>query len=160
MPSHRAHSIVDQEAPYPAGSKVPCLRPYRSDVGVLTSGDKTPLVGDTGRDRGRSKAMPATVNCLVSTEGNTSRVLVETEGRLVAAADVVEDGAVVRLQFGVDRGHLPVQVRHTLVDAVFDLPALQTSRAVQAAIPLGDVDLLGGLRAHCLHIEARAAGST
>ena len=104
--------------------------------------------------------MPATVNCLVSTEGNTSRVLVETEGRLVAAADVVEDGAVVRLHFGVDRGHLPVQVRHTLVDAVFDLPALQTSRAVQAAIPLGDVDLLGGLRAHCLQMEARAAGAT
>ena len=104
--------------------------------------------------------MPATVNCLVTTEGNTSRVQVETGGRLVAAADVVEDGSVVRVQFGVDRGHLPMQVRHSLVDAVFGLPALQTTRPVQAAVPLGDVDLLSGIRYHCLHIEARAAGST
>jgi hypothetical protein len=104
--------------------------------------------------------MPAIVTCLVTTEGKTSRVLVETEGRQVAAADVIEDGPVVRLAFGVDRGHLPVQVRHRLVDAVFELPVMRTGRAVQAAIPLGDVDLLGGIRAHCQHMEARAAGST
>ncbi len=104
--------------------------------------------------------MPDTVNCSVTTDGSTSRVRVETEGRLVAAADVVEDGSVVRLDFGVDRGHLPVQVRRSLVDAVFDLPVLQTARPVQAAFPLGDVDLLSGLRTHCHDVEARAAGST
>jgi hypothetical protein len=98
--------------------------------------------------------------CCVHTDGNASRVSIETDGRPVAAADIVDDGTVVLLRFRVDGGHLPMQVRHQLMQAVFDLPALQSRRAVQASIPLGDVDLLAGLRTHCADVDTRAAGST
>ena len=104
--------------------------------------------------------MAAIATSSVLTDGNASHVRVETGGRPVAAADVVDDGAVVQMHFRVDGGHLPVQVRRSLIDAVFRLPVLRVPRAVQASIPLGDVELLAGLRGHCAHVDTRAAGST
>ena len=98
--------------------------------------------------------------CSVRTEGNASRVSIESGGRPVAAADIVDDGTVVLLRFRVDGGHLPVHVRYQLMQAVFDMPVLQTRRTVQASLPLGDVDLLAGLRTHCAEVDTRAAGST
>jgi len=100
------------------------------------------------------------ITCSVQSTGDASRVMVEDEGRPVGAVDVSDDGAVVQLRFGVDHGHLPVQVRRLLVDTAFDLPVLKETRAVQATVPLGDVELLTGLRRHCAHVETRAAGST
>src|SRR6266545_4771885 len=96
----------------------------------------------------------------VTTGGNAAQVLVERDGRSVAVADVVDNGAVVQVRIRIDRGHLPVQVRRRLLDAVFDLPPLRSTVAVQASLPLGDVDLLAALRTHCSHVDTRAAGST
>ncbi len=98
--------------------------------------------------------------CSIRTDGHASRVSIESDGRPVAAADIVDDGTAVLLRFRVDGGHLPMQVRHQLMQAVFDLPALQTRRVVHASLPLGDVDLLAGLRTHCADVDTRAAGST
>jgi hypothetical protein len=96
----------------------------------------------------------------LQTAGRLSRVLVENHGRPVATADVVDDGAVVHMRFGIDHGHLPMQVRPRLVDAAFDLPVLKKTRAVQATLPLGDIELLAGLRRHCVHVDTRAAGAS
>jgi hypothetical protein len=104
--------------------------------------------------------MALTATCSIRIGGHTSRVSVVADGRPVAAADIVDDGSVVRLGFRVDGGHLPVHVRRELVDAVFELPELRTRRPVQASIPLGDVELLAGLRTHCADVDTRAAGST
>src|SRR4051794_2230077 len=92
--------------------------------------------------------------------GDGAQVLVEQDGRSVAVADVVDDGAVVQLRIRVDSGHHPGQVRRRLLDAVFALPPLRAPVAVQASIPLGDVDLLAGLRTRCTDVDTRAAGAT
>ena len=92
--------------------------------------------------------------------GNRSRVTVQKDGQPVATADIFEDSLGIQVRFNIEHGHLPMQVRRQLVDAVFDLPTMRTIRTVRASIPLGDVDLLNGLRSHCARIDTRAAGST
>jgi hypothetical protein len=87
-------------------------------------------------------------------------VAIVADGHKVATAEVRESGAAVRVSFSVSHGHLPMRVRRELVDAVFQLPLMQHSRTVLASVPLGDVDLLNGLRAHCVAVSTRAAGST
>jgi hypothetical protein len=97
---------------------------------------------------------------LVRDVEDMSRVLVEDDGHPIAHVDVSDDGAVVDLRFSVTPGHLPVGARGLLVDAAFDLPLLKEPRLVHATLPLGDVDMLTGLRRHCTHLDARAAGAT
>ena len=100
------------------------------------------------------------ITCLVRDTEDTSRVLVEDDGHPIARADVTDDGGVVDLRFSVNQGHLPVGTRRLLVEVAFDLPMLKEPRLVHATLPLGDVDLLAGLRRHCAHVDARAAGAT
>jgi hypothetical protein len=91
-----------------------------------------------------------------------ARITIESDGHAVATATVADDdgGAAVRVSFSIDHGHLPMQVRRRLLDAVFEVPAVRESRVLRASIPLGDVDLLNGMRAHCAQVDTRAAGST
>lgn len=101
----------------------------------------------------------AATTCSLRMEGTAAQVLIETEGRAVATAEVY-DGPVVQLRFRIDHGHLPMQVRRRLIDAVFDLPLLQSPRPIQASLPLGDAELLAALRSHCAKVDTRAAGAT
>jgi hypothetical protein len=66
----------------------------------------------------------------------------------------------VAIIFEIAAGHLPPHVRRELVDAVFALPELRDSHHMRVTMPLGDAELLTSLRAHCGHLNARAAGST
>ena len=100
------------------------------------------------------------ISCLVRDLDDVSRVLVEDDGHQIARVDVSEDGPVVDLRFSVNQGHLPAGTRSLLVEAAFDLPLLKEPRLVHATLPLSDVDLLAGLRRHCTHVDARAAGAT
>jgi hypothetical protein len=100
------------------------------------------------------------ISCLVRDGLDASRVLVQEDGHSIAHVDVRANGAVVELRFSVSRRHLPVLARDLLVEAAFDLPPLKESRRVHATLPLGDVDLLAGLRRHCTHVNTRAAGAT
>jgi hypothetical protein len=50
--------------------------------------------------------------------------------------------------------------RTNLVDAVMDLPEVQASDRVEAAIPYGDAESLERLRERTEDAQARAAGST
>ncbi|HEY7050425.1 MAG TPA: hypothetical protein VH373_24635 [Jatrophihabitantaceae bacterium] len=97
---------------------------------------------------------------LARTTDDTSAVAIVADGRTIASADVQGRGTSVRVSFSISHGHLPIQVRRRLVDAVFELPEVRGSRAVLATLPLGDVDLLNGLRAHCTAMSTRAAGAT
>ena len=100
------------------------------------------------------------ITCLVRDIDEVARVLVEDDGHAIAHVDVNDDGAIVDLRFSVNQGHLPVRARRLLVEAAFDLPMLKEPRLVHATLPLGDVDLLDGLRRHCTHLDTRAAGAT
>ncbi|MDQ2749680.1 MAG: hypothetical protein M3Y44_09175 [Actinomycetota bacterium] len=96
----------------------------------------------------------------VTIEGTTSRVAIEDGGASCGQAVVVNDSRFLQLTLEIARGHLPVTARRELVNAVFALPELAASRMVQAAIPIGDAELLAELRARLADVHTRAAGST
>jgi hypothetical protein len=90
-----------------------------------------------------------------------SLVTVAINGHEVASAEVItEDRATVRVGFRVEAGHLPVALRPRLVDAVFALPTVRSRSRVQAAVALGDVDLIEAIRNHCAAMVSHAAGCT
>ena len=89
-----------------------------------------------------------------------SRVVVWMDSTPLASADIAVDRASITLQFAVTPGHLPRDARLDLLEAVFGLLGEEPSRTVQAAIPLGDSDLLAGLTRHLIGVRTRAAGAT
>jgi hypothetical protein len=101
-----------------------------------------------------------TANPRVTTEGNTSHVVIETGGSSLGTAAVTDDGCFLQLSFEVAHGHLPMTARHDLVEAVFALPELAVPCSVQAAIPIGDYQLLAELSARLADVHTRAAGVT
>jgi hypothetical protein len=85
---------------------------------------------------------------------------VERAGEPVVEAVVAEVPDGVDIHFQVQAGHVPVEARPELVAAVFALPEVTNAHELHAAVPLGDVQLLDGLREHCDHMQTRAAGVT
>ena len=81
----------------------------------------------------------------------------------IASADVTtsthSDGTV-RVSLHAQSGHLPPGSRANLVDAVLDLPNVQTSAHLQATVPLGVAESLERLRQRTDDMTTRAAGST
>ena len=81
----------------------------------------------------------------------------------ITSADVItsthSDGTV-QVSLHAESGHLPPGSRANLVDAVLDLPDVETSAHLQATVPLGDVESLERLRQRTDDMRTRAAGST
>jgi hypothetical protein len=77
----------------------------------------------------------------------------------VAHIDLV-DADTVRASLHVAPGHLPAGARTRLVEAVFDDPEVRSRRQVQLTLPLGDFEILDGIRRRSLLRTFRAAGST
>jgi hypothetical protein len=90
------------------------------------------------------------------------RIVVEgDDGATLAVAHVdLVDPDTVRASLHVVPGHLPAGVRTRLVDAVFDDPEVRTRHQVQLTLPLGDFEILDGVRRRSLLLTFRAAGST
>lgn len=81
----------------------------------------------------------------------------------VAEAEVTTtegpDGTV-RTSVYAQSGHVPPGQRSSLVDAVMDLPEVQTSERMEAAVPYGDGESLNRLRERTEDAQTRAAGAT
>jgi hypothetical protein len=94
--------------------------------------------------------------------GTTRHVEIDDGGQLVAAADVesLDRPGVVRASLHVEPGHLPSGTRTRLVDAVLDLPEVRDGEHLEAAMPLGDAELLERMRARCDEVQTRAAGAS
>jgi hypothetical protein len=106
------------------------------------------------------KPNPRTATQVVSSIEGT-RVELETEGRMAANVVVCMDGDLVLMRFDVAHGNLPPSIRRRLVEQAFQLPQFGIAQQhVQAVIPLGDVELLQGLRAHLTDLRTRAAGAS
>jgi hypothetical protein len=71
-----------------------------------------------------------------------------------------EPGGTARATLRAAPGHIPPGSRASLVDAVMDLPEVQESSRLEAAIPLGDSESLERLRQRSDEVTARRAGST
>ncbi len=81
----------------------------------------------------------------------------------VAAAEVTTAAGpegTVRTSLHAESGHVRPGQRASLVDAVMDLPEVQGSQRVEAAIPYGDGESLERLRERTRDAQTRAAGSS
>ena len=94
---------------------------------------------------------------------NPRRVEVRDDDRTVAAAEVAasgEAGGTARASLRAESGHVPPGKRTDLVDAVMDLPEVQASARLEAAVPIGDGESLERLRQRTEESATRPAGST
>ena len=88
------------------------------------------------------------------------RLIVGPETAYWAGAEVVRRDGVVHVCFHVSGGHIPRDARRQLIDLVLDLPEIAAEHELHATVPLGDTELIEGLRAHCHNLQTRAAGAT
>jgi hypothetical protein len=94
---------------------------------------------------------------------NSRHVEVRDNDQTVASAEVAasgEAGGTARASLHPESGHVPPGKRTDLVDAVMDLPEVQASSRLEAAVPLGDSELLERLRQRTSETSTRPAGST
>lgn len=90
-----------------------------------------------------------------------AQVQLEAEGRVAGSVLVSRQDDLVLVHITVAHGHLPVATRRHLVEQAFRLPDLKPSRQrVLVTIPLGDVELLQGLRARLCEVSVHPAGAT
>jgi uncharacterized phage protein gp47/JayE len=98
------------------------------------------------------------------TDPDTSRhVEIKDGDQTVAAAEVVTSqqvGGTAQASLHAASGHIAPGSRASLVDAVMDLPEVQQSARLKAAVPLGDTESLERLRERTDDTATRAAGST
>ena len=89
-------------------------------------------------------------------------ISIATAGDVLAEATITtpdDDGAVC-VAVHVAAGHLPPGARQSMADAIHS--QLTTDRAawVTVTVPLGDAELVDGIRSHLDDAELRAAGAT
>ena len=83
------------------------------------------------------------------TSDKSRRVEVKDDDKTIAAAEVtpLEDSAgTIRTTLHPSSGPTPPGTRASLVDAVMDLPEVQSSPRLEATVPLGDTESLERLR--------------
>ena len=88
------------------------------------------------------------------------RIEIKDGDQTVASADVTTAGGTARASLNAASGHVSPGKRANLVDAVMDLPEVQASARLQAAVPLGDSESLERLRERTEDTVTRPAGST
>jgi hypothetical protein len=89
------------------------------------------------------------------------RVEVSDDDRMVATAEVSTSegsGGTARVSVRAEPGHITPGRRASLVDAVLDLPEVQESARVEAAIRLGDGESLHRLQERCEDVRTQSAG--
>ena len=89
-----------------------------------------------------------------------TEIVNDEDGRRVASAEIKVVEEATRASLRVEAGQLPAGTRERLVDAVLDSPEVNASHQIQAAIPIGDADMLHRIRERCDTTELRAAGAS
>jgi hypothetical protein len=85
----------------------------------------------------------------------------DADGRLLAAADIeVVDSSMARASLHVESGHVPMDTRPRLVDAVLDDGNVASCTHLLVAVPLGDTEILDRLRERCQVTDTHPAGVT
>lgn len=71
-----------------------------------------------------------------------------------------QDGRTTRASLHAASGHIAPGRRASLVDAVMELPEVQASARLEAAVPAGDAESIERLRERTTEAVTRPAGST
>lgn len=77
-----------------------------------------------------------------------------------ASVSTPDDDGEVRVAVHVAPGQLPAGARQRMADAIHDTLSNDNAERVTASVPLGDAELVDGIREHLVHAELRAAGAT
>jgi hypothetical protein len=96
------------------------------------------------------------------TDPETPRHIEVKDGdKTVADAEVSQEPeGIARASLRAVPGHIAPGSRRNLVDAVMDLPEVQESSRLEAAVPLGDGESLERLRERADEVTTRPAGSS
>lgn len=86
----------------------------------------------------------------------------EEDGKVLGQASVSppDEHGEARVQVQMASGHLPAGTRRKVTDAVHDTLAKDQTQHLTATVPIGDAELVEGLRDRLDDPELRAAGST
>jgi len=89
-------------------------------------------------------------------------VTIKAHGETLAEATIskVDDDAEACVDVHVASGHLPAGSRHRLTEAIHEAVIEDQVERLTATVPLGDAELVEGIRDHLNDAELRAAGST
>jgi hypothetical protein len=89
-------------------------------------------------------------------------IRVETDGQVLAGATVsaVDENGDARAEVYVCPGHLPTGTRQRVADAVHEAVTEDRVHHLTATLPLGDAELVEGMRHHLTDVDLRAAGAT
>jgi hypothetical protein len=121
-----------------------------------------------GEGLGPVRLMPQTTGNLawrhlVADPGTSRHIEIRDGDQTVAAAEVTtspDADGTAQASLHAASGHIAPGSRASLVDAVMDLPEVQHSARLKAAVPLGDTESLWRLRERTDDTVTRAAGST
>lgn len=93
---------------------------------------------------------------------NEKQISLENDGQVVAQAtvSVSEDTHDAWAQVNVAAGHVPPGTRRKMADAVHEAVVEDQAQHLTATVPLGDAELVQGLREHLEYAQLRAAGAT
>ena len=87
-------------------------------------------------------------------------ISVEEDGQVVARATVSVSNSEALASVNVSSGHVPVGTRKKVVDAVHETVLNEEAEHLTASVPLGDAELVEGMRSHLDDVRLRAAGAT
>jgi hypothetical protein len=90
------------------------------------------------------------------------QIRVEQDGQVLAQAtiSVTEETSEACAQVHVAPGHIPVGTRQKMADAVHEAVTEDRAQHLTATVPLGDAELVDGIRSHLNDARLRAAGAT
>jgi hypothetical protein len=91
-----------------------------------------------------------------------NRITLEEDGRLLAEATLsdVDESGRLQAQVHVEAGHLPPGTRSAMAEAIHERVQSSSAEHLTAAVPLGDGELIDGIRRPLTDVTLRAAGVT
>jgi hypothetical protein len=96
------------------------------------------------------------------TMADDKHVSIEAHGETLVEATIspADGDGEVRVDVHTESGHLPVGARQRMADAIHEVVTDDQASRMSATVPLGDAELVEGIRGHLNNVELRAAGAT
>jgi hypothetical protein len=89
-------------------------------------------------------------------------VSIRAHGETLAEATISppDSDGEARVDVHTESGHLPAGARQRLADAIHEVVTDDHAERISATVPMGDAELVEGIRGHLSDVELRAAGAT
>ena len=90
------------------------------------------------------------------------QISIEENGQVLAEATITapDENHGAQAEVTVAPGHLPVGTRQKMADAVHEAVCDDNAEHLTATVPLGDAELVDGIRGHLSDVDLRAAGAS